>query len=304
MEAFREEDGLLPPRLHDRGGVIRLIRKMQGLGQAEVAKRMGLNPSVPALWENGKRSVPSRRVEKLAEVLGVPLEELVKLFEGQDIDNAETGQAVQAAIAVRLGVNGYSGLVETLPIKPFEQAGGSNGEESGESAGEPQPEEKFPAAPEWVLAERPVLKGFIPEGWEPSDRRVRDINPSLLDGYWLDPVKMEKPRARRLLRDRLCQVDQEIVGDKEVPGIAMVERIFRHCSKGEGFTGNKKTPLAELIVRRVLGAEYGGGLPDSLADSIKAVEKPNVDIGLIRKLGTTVAKHYPFVSWVDRGMFS
>ena len=37
---------------------MREIRVRQGLKQAEVARRMGLDPSMTSLWERGKRLVP------------------------------------------------------------------------------------------------------------------------------------------------------------------------------------------------------------------------------------------------------
>ena len=36
-----------------------------------------------------------------------------------------------------------------------------------------------------------LLVGWTPPGWEPTDR-IQDISPSLPDGYWLDPVKLER----------------------------------------------------------------------------------------------------------------
>jgi transcriptional regulator with XRE-family HTH domain len=41
------------------------IRMRQGLRQAEVA-RVGLDPSMPSLWERGKRPVTRNRVPALA----------------------------------------------------------------------------------------------------------------------------------------------------------------------------------------------------------------------------------------------
>ena len=41
------------------------------------------------------------------------------------------------------------------------------------------------------MPERPPLDGWIPEGWQPADR-IQDISPSLPDGYWLDPIKLER----------------------------------------------------------------------------------------------------------------
>jgi transcriptional regulator with XRE-family HTH domain len=56
---------------------IEAIRKRQGLKQSAIADRLGLHPSVPSLWENGKRDVPAERVEALANALEVSVEELL-----------------------------------------------------------------------------------------------------------------------------------------------------------------------------------------------------------------------------------
>ena len=53
------------------------MRQRSGLRQAEVARRLGIDPSVPSLWEQGKRAVPPSRLQPLAEILGVSLDELV-----------------------------------------------------------------------------------------------------------------------------------------------------------------------------------------------------------------------------------
>jgi transcriptional regulator with XRE-family HTH domain len=55
---------------------MREIRVRQGLKQAEVARRMGLDPSMTSLWERGKRLVPRSRVPALAAALGVSVDEL------------------------------------------------------------------------------------------------------------------------------------------------------------------------------------------------------------------------------------
>jgi len=41
-----------------------------------MSRRMGLDPSMPSLWERGKRLVPRSRVPALAAALEVSVEEL------------------------------------------------------------------------------------------------------------------------------------------------------------------------------------------------------------------------------------
>ena len=73
------EDGdlALPASSLDLSTRMRDLRARQGLKQSEVARRMRLDPSIPSLWEQGKRLVPANRVRALAEALEVSLDELL-----------------------------------------------------------------------------------------------------------------------------------------------------------------------------------------------------------------------------------
>src|ERR687889_743038 len=74
------EDGdiALPTSSLDLSARMRELRGRQGLKQSEVARRMGLDPSIPSLWEQGKRLVPANRVRALADALEVSVEELLE----------------------------------------------------------------------------------------------------------------------------------------------------------------------------------------------------------------------------------
>src|SRR3977135_2442772 len=73
------EDGdiALPTASLDLSTRMRDLRARQGLKQSEVARRMRLDPSIPSLWEQGKRLVPANRVRALADALEVTVEELL-----------------------------------------------------------------------------------------------------------------------------------------------------------------------------------------------------------------------------------
>src|SRR5690242_12066194 len=73
------EDGdlALPAASLDLSARMRDLRARQGLKQSEVARRMRLDPSIPSLWEQGKRLVPANRVRALADALEVTVEELL-----------------------------------------------------------------------------------------------------------------------------------------------------------------------------------------------------------------------------------
>src|SRR5256885_16595317 len=78
------EDGdiALPTASLDLSTRMRDLRARQGLKQSEVARRMRLDPSIPSLWEQGKRLVPANRVRALADALEVSLEELLEGVSG------------------------------------------------------------------------------------------------------------------------------------------------------------------------------------------------------------------------------
>src|SRR5437868_6884560 len=145
---------------------------------------------------------------------------------------------------------------------------------------------------QWVVPERPALEGWIPDGWQPADR-VQDITPSLPDGYWLDPVKLERGNARVLLRSRLCSHDQLVVADRAVPGAALAERLYAHCCKEDGFLAAGRLPLAEAIFRCVISADHGGLTDAALVEMLR--ERPTavpVSTTLLRRLRDSV-RPYP-----------
>src|SRR5215475_6540269 len=72
-----DSDIALPTASLDLSTRMRDLRARQGLKQSEVARRMRLDPSIPSLWEQGKRLVPANRVRALAEALEVSVEELL-----------------------------------------------------------------------------------------------------------------------------------------------------------------------------------------------------------------------------------
>jgi hypothetical protein len=154
---------------------------------------------------------------------------------------------------------------------------------------------------QWVVPERPRLDGWIPDGWQPADR-IQDISPSLPDGYWLDPVKLEKTNARHLLASRLCAADRSVVGDRDVPGAALAERLFQHCSKEDAFLPNGRLPLAEIIFRCVLAADHGGLTDGALVEMLRerAGAVP-VSATLLRRLRDSV-RPYP-IRRVDADLF-
>jgi transcriptional regulator with XRE-family HTH domain len=298
------EDGdlALPAASLDLSTRMRDLRARQGLKQSEVARRMRLDPSIPSLWEQGKRLVPANRVRALAEALEVSLEELL---DGVVSSQQRTPTPSQTA--------------RTLPDTTSR---GVIAELVDGSAIRPQPVDVAPvlhlptleevqpvideaaialAAEQWVVPERPPLDGWIPDGWQPTDR-IQDISPSLPDGYWLDPIKLEKAPARQLLRSRLCAADRSIISNRDVPGAALVERLYRHCSKEDGFAPNGRLPVAETIFRCVVSADHGGLTDGALVEMLR--ERSGavpVSATLLRRLRDSV-RPYP-IRRVDADLF-
>jgi transcriptional regulator with XRE-family HTH domain len=283
FSALDDDDYLTRSAPLDLSSKMRELRARQGLKQSQVARRLGVDPSIPSLWEQGKRPVPASRVQALADALGVTLDELLA--------GTEAGSSA-ADLAFRLPGQGHpydpsAPLLQLLPQTP---------------AAEPEPVEEPPPPKIWVVAERPPLVGWIPPGWEPRDR-IQDICPALPDGYWLDPVKLEKPSAKALLRSRLCADDRALVGDRDVPGAALAERIYQHCARADDFLRlHQRLPLIEAIFRAVLAAEHGGLSDAALVETLSV--RPGavpLTVPLLRRLRDSV-RPYPMRS-VDRPFF-
>jgi transcriptional regulator with XRE-family HTH domain len=293
------EDGdiALPTASLDLSTRMRDLRARQGLKQSEVARRMRLDPSIPSLWEQGKRLVPANRVRALADALEVSVEELL-----DGVSGAQRAAATKAVVDSQ-GHTPINDLVDDRAVRPHPADSGPLLRllpQTGDEGAPSEPNSDLPSE-QWVVPERPPLDGWIPEGWQPADR-IQDITPSLPDGYWLDPVKLEKSTARQLLRSRLCAADQSVVGEREVPGAALAERLYQHCSKENGFLASARLPLAETIFRCVVTADHGGLTDGALVEMLRerAGAVP-VSAILLRRLRDSV-RPYP-IRRVDADLF-
>jgi transcriptional regulator with XRE-family HTH domain len=294
------EDGdiALPTASLDLSTRMRDLRARQGLKQSEVARRMRLDPSIPSLWEQGKRLVPANRVRALADALEVSVEELLDGVSGAQ--GATTAKPVPETPAR----GAITDLIDDRAVRPIPADNGPLLRllpQTGEDEQVPSERIGEQSSEQWVVPERPPLDGWIPEGWQPEDR-IQDISPSLPDGYWLDPVKLEKANARQLLRSRLCAADRSVVDEREVPGAALAERLYRHCSKEDGFMPNGRLPLAETIFRCVVTADHGGLTDGALVEMLRErVGAVPVSTTLLRRLRDSV-RVYP-IRRVDADLF-
>jgi transcriptional regulator with XRE-family HTH domain len=292
------EDGeiALPTSSLDLSMRMRDLRARQGLKQSEVARRMRLDPSIPSLWEQGKRLVPANRLRGLAEALEVTVEEL--------LDGVTPARrAASRPIIDDPGQSALADLIDERAVKPQALDNVPLLRLLPRSEEPPLPEHTNgdSMADHWVVPERPALEGWIPDGWHPADR-IQDITPSLPDGYWLDPIKLERNNARTLLRSRLCSTDRQVVGERAVPGAALAERLYAHCCREDGFLTGGRLPLAEAIFRCVISADHGGltdaALVEMLRERTAAVP---VSTTLLRRLRDSV-RPYP-IRRVDAELF-
>jgi transcriptional regulator with XRE-family HTH domain len=292
-----DSDVALPTASLDLSTRMRDLRARQGLKQSEVARRMRLDPSIPSLWEQGKRLVPANRVRALADALEVTVEELLEGVSGAH-------QPEDKSLRDELQVAGVAELIDERAVRPIAADDAPLLRLVPQTLDEPPPPEtngEAIANEQWVVPERPALEGWIPEGWQPTDR-IQDISPSLPDGYWLDPVKLERTSARQLLRSRLCAADRSVVGERDVPGAALAERLYGHCCREDGFLTSGRLPLAESIFRCVLTADHGGLTDSALVEMLsKRSAAVPVSITLLRRLRDSV-RPYP-IRRVDPDLF-
>jgi transcriptional regulator with XRE-family HTH domain len=300
-----DDDDLFPAGPLNLAVRMRELRVRQGLKQSEVARRMGLDPSIPSLWEQGKRPVPASRVRALAEALGVTTSELL-----QGVVDESTGNPVRPLPGIArpgLGdlaasVQAYrerAALLERSQMLTLVSAQ-SQPRPTAPEASSPPPA-PIPPPIRWSPQPRPPLTGWIPDGWLVTDR-ILDISPSLPDGFWLDPVRLERPQARQILRDRLCDADSALVGDRAVPGAALAERYFQHCSEQPTAGAPARLPLIESIFRAVAASDRGGLTVDELVELFaNRVGAVPVTRALLSRMRDSILP-YP-LRWVDRDLF-
>ena len=99
------------------GNYIRDKRKLKGWSQEELAERVDVSPKSIGTWESGKGSLKMENAERLADCLGVSIEDL---FYGRDLDGidpkekAEFDKWIKETSRVTLGLEDRS--ITTLDI--------------------------------------------------------------------------------------------------------------------------------------------------------------------------------------------
>lgn len=269
----------------DLAARMRVLRNEKALKQSEIAERMGVHPSIISLWEHqGKRhrDVPAARLFSLAEALEVPIEAL--LTEAQ-LREAEGLEPTRALVPVK-NPHEERNLLEFLLQHPQKDQIG----EQSVSATKLEP---------WMVPPRPPLEGLIPAGWEPKDR-IRDISPSLPDGYWLDPIKIEFPSMRLLLASRLPEDDKAVAAAGNVPGAAIAERLFQTRADDKSFI-HPRLPLVEQVFRLTTVAENGGLKDLELLQALRERRGVPISATLLSRMSQSV-RPYP-IRRVDANLF-
>ena len=80
----------------DFGARIRKLRIASGLSQQEVADLLGIGQPSYADWERRNISLPAEQFVKLADIFGVPVEELFKTNESEPTRTGPAGRAKKA----------------------------------------------------------------------------------------------------------------------------------------------------------------------------------------------------------------
>ena len=57
------------------------LRKLKNVTQTEIAKSLGIKQSSVAMWESGASRPQTKDLRKIADVLGVSVEQLLDCFE-------------------------------------------------------------------------------------------------------------------------------------------------------------------------------------------------------------------------------
>jgi transcriptional regulator with XRE-family HTH domain len=252
---------------------LRELRRRQGKTQSDISRHLGVDPSIPSLWEQGKRPVPPQRLVGLAEALEIPLSELLEGIAGTDAD-ASPEPSVPAAPQPEPVPQQYSSLPrDPTPVRP-------------------RPLDR--ASDEAGVLDTP----WVLDAWSASDRLTASED-ELFEGLWLDPSRLDRPAARNVLRDRLCPADRRTLGDRQVSGAALADRILEHCSHQPDW--NNPVPIAEGLFRGVLASELGGLGVAELSDAAAQRVPPGLAVtpALIQRLAPSLHRVYP-VRWIPR----
>src|SRR5438132_6101189 len=157
-----EPDGdiALPTASLDLSTRMRDLRARQGLKQSEVARRMRLDPSIPSLWEQGKRLVPANRLRALAEALEVSIEELL-----DGVSPARPSSAAVKAVAQDANHSALTDLIDERAVRPHPIDNTPLLRLLPQTAEEPSlaPSDAEDLSDQWIVPERPPLEGWIPE---------------------------------------------------------------------------------------------------------------------------------------------
>jgi transcriptional regulator with XRE-family HTH domain len=257
----------------DLSSRLRSLRERQGLRQSEIARRMALDPSIPSLWEQGKRPVPSRRLQPLADALGVSLEELLEASPtgaGDWSDRPEREARVSREPRITTVAAKPTARVTRVVVRPAVP--------------------RVPSSPEEMLrlwasgALRSLVTSSLPKQAEA---------PGTTWAVALDWQRAELARMNALLRARLCEEHRQTAELANAPSKKIVEKIARHCGKAPEYLAGT-LPVLERVFRLVL---RGGGASMRMDDLERALRATGSapDLQVLLRVGRE-SRTYP-LSW-------
>src|SRR6266567_8313026 len=152
ITALEDGDIALPSSSLDLSTRMRDLRARQGLKQSEVARRMRLDPSIPSLWEQGKRLVPANRVRALADALEVSVEELL-----DGVSGAQRAAATKSVAENNAGHAAMNDLLDERAVRPHPADSGPLLRLLPQTGDEPPTSEPTGdlTSEQWVVPERP-----------------------------------------------------------------------------------------------------------------------------------------------------
>ncbi|MEN3009312.1 XRE family transcriptional regulator [Pseudothermotoga sp.] len=103
------------------GEKIRLVRNRLGLTQADLAKKLNVDPSTIAYYESGRRQISLEMLQKIANALGVELDYFLKEQEATATELPPVRKFIPLYdVNIRAGNGGFPDSLEPLRLLPVE----------------------------------------------------------------------------------------------------------------------------------------------------------------------------------------
>ncbi|MFF1678381.1 helix-turn-helix transcriptional regulator [Streptomyces sp. NPDC058256] len=268
----------MPVRDFDSGRV-REARRSANLTQTQVAESLGVWDSAVANWEKGRAVPAPEKFPRLADKLGVKLDELfprtglrdlrdLRCDAGKTRDDTRTDTGTRSSKAVRMAEEGIRRLPEDLEVRLAEAYGVTPdvlraAQERSFGHPVPEPREPAPAQPQraegatmpadpsqTVAAKIGFLLAWMPEGQRPSDAEIAERGNESIGRQVLDEATVAKLRTG----------DQTVVSDEVRDALARALN-----APGVFFSDDEDVQrlvgAAMLLREGIVGLAARGGVP-------------------------------------------